>query len=120
MKYWFGALCVLFGAWMVFRALVHRRTVIAARERAAALGREPQPTLNMELQALRTGCAPIFLLAVVLLSLVMSAMWFVMDQEGNFSILDILGFLFGIFAYVFSMLVRLQYSALGLDTSPAD
>ena len=52
--------------------------------------------------------------------MVLSALWFALDRERILSPLDILAFLAAICAYAYSMFVRLRYSALGFDTSPAD
>jgi hypothetical protein len=121
MKYWFGALCILIAAWLVFRALTHRRAVLHARERAEAEQREPRISRQLRgLQAMRTGLAPLFVLLILFGGMVLSALWLLIDREGVLSALDILGFLAAISAYAFSMLVRLQYSKLGLDASPAD
>ncbi len=121
MKYWFGTLCILIGAWLVFRALTHRRAVLQARARAEAERREPQISRQLRgLQAMRAGLAPLFVLLILFGGTVLSVMWFVLDRDRVLSGLDIVGFLTAIFAYAFSMVVRLQYSALGLEVSPAD
>ena len=121
MKYYFGALCVLFGAWVIYRAVAHRRAVLAARDRAGGVLRErPVSRQHKKLQSMRGGLAPIFVLAVVLGGIALTGLWFVVDQGNLFSAFDILGFLLAVFAYAYSMFVRLKYSNLGLDLQPAD
>ncbi|MCG6897180.1 MAG: hypothetical protein LJE61_13120 [Thiocapsa sp.] len=113
MKYYLGAVCVLIGAWLVYQALTHRRTVVAARARAAAENREQH--IHQHLQAMRMGLAPLYVLAILFTGVVLAAIWFVVDQERVFSILDIAGFLLVLMAYAFWMSVRIQYSPIGLD-----
>ena len=121
MKYYFGALCLVFGAWVVYRALTHRRAVLDARERAGGVLRErPVSRQHKKLQSMRAGLAPIFVLAMILAGIALAGLWFVVDQGSLFSQFDILGFLLAVFAYAFSMFVRLKYSNLGLDLSPVD
>jgi len=121
MKYYFGAVCVLFGAWLVYRALAHRKAVLGARERVGGVPRERPVSRQLQgFQSLRAGLAPLFVLGVLLAGIALSILWFVIDQQGLFSVVDILGFLVAIFAYAYSMFVRLRYSNLGLDLSPAD
>jgi hypothetical protein len=121
MKYWFGAVCILIGAWLVYRTLAHRRAVLRARERAGTEQREREISRQLQgLQAMRTGLAPLFVLLILLGGMVLTGLWFVLDRSRVLSALDIFGFLAAISAYAFSIVVRLQYSTLGLDMSPAD
>lgn len=121
MKFWFGAVCILVGTWVVYRTLTHRRAVLRARERAGAQEGEPQISRQMRgLQAMRAGLAPLFVMLVLFGGIALSVLWFVLDRDRVLSGLDIFGFLTAIVAYAFSMVVRLQYSTLGLDMSRAD
>jgi hypothetical protein len=121
MKYWFGTVCILVGAWLVYRALAHRRAVVRALARAETERREPQISRQLRgLQAMRTGLAPLFVLLILFGGAVLSALWFALDRERILSPVDILAFLAAICAYAYSMFVRLKYSALGFDTSLTD
>lgn len=118
MKYYLGALCLLLGVWLVYQALTHRRAVIAARAQAAAESREPR--MHQHLEAMRLGLAPLYILSMLFAGIVLSAIWFVVDRERVFSILDIAGFLAVLMAYAFWMTIRLQYSMLGLRSERGD
>ncbi|NCA68791.1 MAG: hypothetical protein EOM91_01585 [Sphingobacteriia bacterium] len=114
MKYYLGAVCLILGAWLVYQAIVHRRAVIDARTRAAAQQREQH--IRRELEGMRLGLAPIFVIGVLVTGFVLAAIWFVVDKQGVFSILDIAGFLLVLMAYAFWMSVRIQYTPIGLES----
>lgn len=114
MKYYLGAICLLMGAWLVYQALNHRRAVIGARERAAAQNREQKIRSNLE--GIRVALAPIFVMGVLFAGMVLAAVWFVVDRERVFSILDVFGFLTVLLAYAFWMTIRIQYSPIGLGS----
>ncbi|HSO82293.1 hypothetical protein [Thiocapsa sp.] len=118
MKYYLGAVCLLMGAWLVYQALAHRRAVIGARERAAAQNREQ--TIHQHLEGLRLGLAPLYVMGILFTGMVLAAIWFVVDRERVFSVLDILGFLMVLAAYSFWMSVRIQYSPIGLDAKQTE
>jgi hypothetical protein len=121
MKYWFGTVCILVGAWLVYRALAHRRAVVRTLERAETERREPRISRQLQgLQAMRTGLAPLFVLLILFGGMALSVLWFALDRDRILSPVDILGFLAAICAYAYSMFVRLRYSALGSGMSPAD
>jgi hypothetical protein len=50
----------------------------------------------------------------------LAAIWFVVDRERVFSVLDILGFLMALTAYSFWMAVRIQYSPIGLESKQSE
>jgi hypothetical protein len=114
MKYYLGAVCVLIGAWLVYKALAHRRAVIGARERAAAENREQK--IHQHLQGMRLALAPVYVIGVLFTGMVLAAIWFVVDQERVFSVLDIVGFMLVLLAYAFWMSIRIQYSPIGLES----
>jgi hypothetical protein len=117
MKYTFGVLCILAGAWLVYRGIVHRRAVLA--EQAALPADHPSPELTRRQQALlamRTGLGPLFVLAVVISGIVLSGLWFVVDGGQVFSGLDVLGFMVVNLAYAFWMFVHMRHSRLGLTS----
>lgn len=118
MKYYLGAVCLLIGAWLVYQALAHRRAVIGARERAAAQNREQK--IHQHLEGLRLGLAPLYVMGILFMGTVLAAIWFVVDRERVFSVLDILGFLMVLAAYAFWMAVRIQYSPIGLDAKQTE
>ena len=116
MKYYFGAVCVLFGAWLVYRGIVHRRAVLS--ERAALPAGQPQRELTRRqqgLQSMRFGLGPVFVAIIVLVGIALSGLWFVVDQGRVFAVTDILGFLLAVFAYAFWMFVHIRHSRLGWD-----
>jgi hypothetical protein len=102
----------------VYQALTHRRAVLGARARAAAGNREQR--IHPHLQGMRLGLAPLYVLGVLFTGLALAAIWFVVDQERVFSVLDILGFLLALAAYAFWMTVRIQYSPIGLESNEND
>jgi hypothetical protein len=118
MKYYLGAVCVLVGAWLVYRALAHRRAVIRARERAAAENREQK--IHQHLQGMRLALAPVYVIGVLFTGMVLAAIWFVVDQERVFSVLDIVGFMLVLLAYAFWMSIRIQYSPIGLESKQTE
>lgn len=118
MKYYLGAVCLLMGAWLVYQALAHRRAVIGARERAAAQNREQK--IHQHLDGMRLGLAPLYVMGILFTGVVLAAIWFVVDRERVFSVLDILGFLMVLAAYAFWMAVRIQYSPIGLDAKQTE
>ena len=118
MKYYLGAVCLLMGAWLVYKALTHRRAVIGARERAAAENREQK--IHQRLQGMRLGLAPLYVMGILITGMVLAAIWFVVDRERVFSVLDILGFLMALTAYSFWMAVRIQYSPIGLESKQSE
>ncbi len=112
MKYYFGAACVLLGAWLVYRGLTHRRAMISA----GAEHGERQITRRLQgLQSMRVGLAPLYVLIVAFAGIVLTVLWFAVDQGRVFSILDMIGFLAVILAYAFWMYIQIRYSRLGLD-----
>jgi hypothetical protein len=118
MKYYLGIVCILLGAWLVYKALAHRRAVMSARARAAAENREQK--IHQHLEGMRLGLAPIYVLAILFSGIVLAAIWVVVDQERVFSILDIAGFLMVLLAYAFWMSVRIQYSPIGLESKQTE
>lgn len=115
MKYYLGAVCIVLGCWLIYKALSHRQSVIRIRARAAAEQQIPQ-----HLQAMRLGLAPIYVLSILFSGLILTAVWFVVDQNRVLSILDIAGFLFVLSAYAFWMALRIQYSRIGLEPERTD
>ncbi|EGV17171.1 hypothetical protein [Thiocapsa marina] len=118
MKYYLGAVCVLMGAWLVYQALAHRRAVIGARERAAARNQEPK--MHRHLDGMRLALAPLYVMSILLTGIVLAGIWFVVDRERVFSVLDILGFLLALGAYAFWMSMRIQYSPIGLESKQTE
>jgi hypothetical protein len=118
MKYYLGAVCVLMGAWLVYRALTHRRAVIEARERATAENREQK--IHDYLQGMRYGLAPIYVMGVLFTGMALAAIWFVVDEARVFSVLDILGFILALLAYAFWMSIRIQYTPIGLQSKQTE
>jgi hypothetical protein len=118
MKYTFGVLCILAAAWLIYRGIVHRRDVLAARAALPPDHPEPQLTRRQQgLHGMRTGLGPLFVMLIVLAGIVLTGLWFVVDQGQVFSGLDILGFMIVNLAYAFWMFVHMRHSRLGL--SPA-
>jgi hypothetical protein len=116
MKYYFGAVCVIFGVWLVVRGLLHRRAVLSARTGASAeTGEREMSRQAMRLDAMRIGLAPIYVLIIVLAGVVLTGLWFIVDKGRVFSFLDIGGFLLAILAYAYWMYLRLRYSRLSLN-----
>jgi hypothetical protein len=118
MKYYLGAVCLLMGGWLVYQALAHRRAVIGARERAAAENREQK--IHRNLEGMRLGLAPLYVMGILFTGIVLAAIWFVVDRERVLSVLDILGFLMVLGAYAFWMAVKIQYSPIGLDAKQTE
>ena len=106
------------GAWLVYKALAHRRAVIGARERAAAENREQK--IHQHLQGMRLALAPVYVIGVLFTGMVLAAIWFVVDQERVFSVLDIVGFMLVLLAYAFWMSIRIQYSPIGLESKQTE
>ncbi len=105
MTYWLGLICFLLGARFIYSGLQYRQRVIAEHDAKAAAG-EPVPALNNEMQIMTSGCAPVFMFGMMLIALVLAALALVIDKRGVLSIFDILGFLFFVAAYLFSMVLR--------------
>jgi hypothetical protein len=115
MKYYFGAVCVILGVWLVYRGLSHRRSVLNARTDAdAETGGRELSRQAKALVAMRTGLAPLYVLIIVTTGIVLTGLWFIVDKRHVFSILDIGGFLLAIVAYAFWMFMRMRYSRLSL------
>ncbi|MCF7983631.1 MAG: hypothetical protein K9L70_04455 [Thiohalocapsa sp.] len=117
MRYYLGAICLLWGVWLIYRAIAHRKLVIAARERAASAGTEQQ--IDPGLAAMGTAMLPFFALYGGFASLLLIGGYFLSDLSAYVSILDLAGLLVLVAGYSLWMIMRAAYSKLGLDMSSA-
>lgn len=115
MRYYLGAICLLLGIWFVYKAINHRKQVIAARERAEAQGKEPK--VDPALAAMGIAMLPFYPLYGAFASLLLIGGFFLSDLSQYLSILDLFGLIVFVIGYTVLMTMRTAYSRLGLDMS---
>jgi len=117
MTYYLGAVCLLIGAWFIYRAIDHRKRVIAARERAEARGIEPK--VDPGLASMGVAMLPFYVLFGACAALFLIGGYFLSDLSQYLSIVDLIGLLVLVVGYTLSMVIRAAYSRIGLDMSGA-
>lgn len=117
MTYYLGAVCLLLGAWFIYRALGHRKDVIAARERAEARGVEAK--VDPGLASMGVAMLPFYAIFGASAALFLIGGYFLSDLSRYLSIVDLLGLLVLVIGYTISMVIRTAYSRIGLDMSGA-
>jgi hypothetical protein len=117
MRYYLGAVCLLLGAWLIYRAINHRKRVIAARERAEAAGK-PQE-IDPKLKNMGIGMMPFYAMYGAFVSLLLIGGYFLSDLKLYLSIVDLFGLIVLVVGYSVFMVIKAAYSKLGLDMSGA-
>jgi hypothetical protein len=115
MRYYLGAVCLLLGAWLIYRAVNHRKRVIAARKRAEDAGREQQ--IDPALASMGTAMLPFYALYGAFASLLVVGGYFLSDLSTYLSVVDLFGLIVLVIGYTVSMVMQTAYSRLGLDLS---
>jgi hypothetical protein len=117
MTYYLGAVCLLLGAWFIYRAVDHRKRVIAARERAESQGIEPE--VDPGLASMGIAMLPFYAIFGACAALFLIGGYFLSDLSQYLSIVDLVGLLVLVIGYTVSMVIRTAYSRIGLDMSGA-
>ncbi|MGB5831697.1 MAG: hypothetical protein WBG92_06860 [Thiohalocapsa sp.] len=114
MQYYLGAVCLLLGIWLIYKAITHRNRVIAARERAADAG---NLTADPELASMGVAMLPFYALYGAVASLFLIGGYFLSDLSQYMSILDLVGLIVLVIGHSLFLIMRTAYPRLGLDLS---
>jgi hypothetical protein len=117
MRYYLGVVCLLLGAWLIYRAINHRKQVIAARERAEAAGMSQQ--IDQNLYKMGVAVLPFYAMYGAFASLLLIGGFFLSDLKLYLSVVDLLGLLVLVVGYSTYMVMKTAYSKLGLDLKQA-
>jgi hypothetical protein len=120
MRYWTGLVLFAAGAWLLYGALAHRRSVIALRQAAAARGADaalvpPNPSLEMFGDIFR----PIILFALVYLGVKTTLAYYWLDAGRYLSLFDLAGFLGLLTGYGNWVVTKTRYRASPLALAGA-
>lgn len=117
MRYYLGALGLLIGVWLIYRAINHRKQVIAARERAKAMG-NPQE-VDPKLRHMGLAMTPFYALYGAVASLLLVGGYFLSDLKLYLSVVDLFGLIVLVVGHSVFLTIKTVYSRLGLDMSGA-
>ncbi|KAA6186649.1 hypothetical protein F2Q65_04555 [Thiohalocapsa marina] len=121
MRYYLGVVCLLFGAFLIYRAIDHRRRVLKARALAASDGpngaADGESNIDPSLLRMRTAMLPFYAMYGAFASLLLVGGYFLSDLSEHLSLLDLFGLVVLAIAYSVFMVMRAAYSRLGLDLS---
>lgn len=113
--FYIGIVGLLLGALLIWRATVHRREVIAARERLEARGASAE--IPEVWQHMGTGILPFYLLYGAFASLLLIGGFFLTRLKDMISVVDVFGLLVLIVGYTVWMIIRTFYTKLGLKAA---
>ena len=113
MRYYLGAVCLILGAFLIYRAINHRKQVLAARERAAAAGKAQN--IDPALASMGTAMLPFYALYGAFASLLLIGGYFLSDLKLYLSVVDLFGLIVLVVGYSVLMVMKMAYSRLGLD-----
>jgi hypothetical protein len=116
-RFYIGAVFLLLGAWLIYKALDHRKRVIAARARAQAQGKEPQ--IAPELASMGIAMLPFYPLYGAVASLFLIGGYFLSDLSMYLSVFDLFGLIVFVIGHSLFMVMRTAYSSIGLDMGSA-
>jgi hypothetical protein len=116
-RFYIGAVFLILGAWLIYKALDHRKRVIAARERAQAQGKEPQ--IAPELASMGIAMLPFYPLYGAVASLFLIGGYFLSDLSMYLSVFDLFGLIVFVIGHSLFMVMRTAYSSIGLDMGSA-
>lgn len=117
MRFYIGAVFLLLGAWLIYKALDHRKRVLAARARAEAQGKASQ--VDPGLASMGVAMLPFYPLYGAVASLFLIGGYFLSDLSLYLSIFDLFGLIVFVIGHSLFMLMRTAYSSIGLDMSSA-
>ncbi len=115
MTYYVGALGLLLGAWLMYRAITHRTRVVAARQRAVDAGNAQ--AIDPNLAAVGVAMLPFYAFFGAFATLLLIGGFFLSDLKLYLSIVDLLGLIVLVVGYSTLMVMKTAYSTLGLDMS---
>jgi hypothetical protein len=113
--FYIGAVGLVLGVLLIWRANVHRQKVIAARETLAARGGATD--IPEVWQHMGTGILPFYLLYGAFASLLLIGGFFLTRLGDLISLLDVAGLLVLIIGYTIWMVIRTYYTTLGLKAA---
>jgi magnesium-transporting ATPase (P-type) len=116
-RFYLGAIFLALGAWLIYKALDHRKRVLAARERAEAQGKEPQ--VDPQLASMGIAMLPFYPLYGAFASLFLIAGYFLSDLSMYLSVFDLIGLIVFVVGHSLFMVMRTAYSSIGLDMKRA-
>lgn len=117
MRYYLGVVSLLLGAWLIYKAIDHRKRVVAARARAEAEGKEPK--VDPGLASMGLAMLPFYPIYGAFASLLLIGGYFLSDLPQYLSIFDLVGLLVFVIGHSFFMVMRTAYSQAGLNMSSA-
>ncbi|HBG94210.1 MAG TPA: hypothetical protein DDY14_02565 [Chromatiaceae bacterium] len=114
MRYYLGVVCLLLGIWLIYKAIDHRKRVIAARERMQTKGKVlGDPALG----SMGVAMLPFYVLYGAIASLLLIGGFFLSDLSQYLSILDLAGLIVLVIGHSVFITMRTAYPRLGLDLS---